>query len=113
MFDQGTLKWPSIVESKKLEVLSFPRVIFCLSQEEVLHTAKVAFNSFVNFYRFIGLANHSSTSGSIDQFFFLEYPHIILAQFLLISNPPEHVFLITKEKNHIFCFNYITRMKKI
>lgn len=83
MFDQGTLKWPSIVDSKKLEVLSFPRVSICLSQEEVLHTAKVAFNSFVNFYRFISLANHSSTSGSIDQFFRISASHScpILANF--------------------------------
>lgn len=75
MFDQGTLKWPSIVESKKFKVLSFPRVIICLSQEEVLHTAKVAFNSFVNFYRFIGLANHSSTNGIIDQIFRISANH--------------------------------------
>lgn len=84
MFDQGTLKWPSIVVSKKLEVLSFPRVIIRLSQEEILHTAKVAFNSFVNFYKFIGLANHSSTCGSIDQLFFrisARHSYPILANF--------------------------------
>lgn len=75
MFDQGTLKWLSIVESKKLKVLSFPRVIICLSQEEVLHTTKVAFNSFVNFYRFFGLTNHSSTNGIMDQIFRISANH--------------------------------------
>lgn len=99
MFDQGTLKWPSIVDSKKLEVLSFPRVIICLSQEEVLHTAKVTFNSFVNF---IGLSALQTTVQLVAALTnFLEYLQVILAQFLLISNSPEHVFVITKEKPYI------------